>query len=201
MTARRLLFRSMYRLGFMPWDGHALARGLRNLVESDPGTALPPAAALDLGCGTGDSSIYLAQNGWQVTGIDFAPQALRVARDKAQAGKVSVRFLCADIAQLSAVGLGDDFTLVVDTGCIHGMNDHDRAVYCEQVDAVTAPGARLLIVAFTPGALFGVRGIDRAEIERRFTPRWQLISSGDEPNYLPANGGQPVRHYLLARQS
>lgn len=201
MTARRLLFRGMYRLGFTPWDSHALARGLRNLVELDAGVALSPGTALDLGCGTGDNSIYLAQNGWRVTAVDFAPRALRTARAKAQDGKVSVRFVCADIAQLASAGLGDDFALVTDSGCLHGMSDHDRAVYARQVNAVTAPDSRLLIVAFTPGALFGVRGIDQAEVARLFAPQWELVSAGDEPNYVPFNGGQPVRHYLLARRA
>ncbi|MCV7385862.1 class I SAM-dependent methyltransferase [Mycolicibacter longobardus] len=201
MTARQKLFRAMYRLGFTPWDGHALARGLRNLVESEPGVALPPSTALDLGCGTGDNSIYLAQNGWQVTGVDFAPRALRTARAKAQAGKASVRFVCTDITELSSAGVGDDFALVVDSGCIHGMSDSDRASYVRQVNAVTAPDSRLLIVAFAPGALFGVRGIDEAEIQRLFAPEWELLATGDEPNYLPASGGHRVRHYLLARRS
>lgn len=199
MTARRQLFRAMYRVGFTPWDGHALARGLRNLVEGEPGVALPPGTALDLGCGTGDNSIYLAQNDWQVTGVDFAPRALRAARAKARDGKVSVRFVCTDITELSSAGLGTDFALVVDSGCIHGMNDNDRASYVAQVNAMTTAGSRLLIIAFTPGALFGVRGIDEAEITRLFTPEWDLLATGDEPNYLPASGGQPVRHYLLAR--
>jgi SAM-dependent methyltransferase len=190
----------MYRLGFTPWDGHALARGLRNLVEIDASVALSPGTALDLGCGTGENSIYLAQNGWRVTGVDFAPRALRTARAKAQAGKVSVRFVCADIAQVSSAGLGDDFDLVIDSGCLHGMNDQDRAMYVRQVNAVTKPDSQLLIVAFAPGALFGVRGIDEAEIARLFAPEWELLSSADELNYLPANGGQPVRHYLLARR-
>lgn len=200
MGGRRLLFRAMYRLGFTPWDGHALARGLRNLVEIDASVALSPGTALDLGCGTGENSIYLAQNGWRVTGVDFAPRALRTARAKAQAGKVSVRFVCADIAQVSSAGLGDDFDLVIDSGCLHGMNDQDRAMYVRQVNAVTKPDSQLLIVAFAPGALFGVRGIDEAEIARLFAPEWELLSSADELNYLPANGGQPVRHYLLARR-
>ncbi|MEB3035061.1 class I SAM-dependent methyltransferase [[Mycobacterium] nativiensis] len=201
MAARRLLFRAMYRLGFTPWDGHALARGLRSLVESDSGEALSPGTALDLGCGTGDNAIYLAHNGWRVTGIDFTPRALRIARAKAAAGKVSVRFLCADIAQLSEADLGEAFNLVTDSGCLHGMNDQDRAVYVRQVNAVTGRDSRMLIVGFTPGALFGVRGIDQAEIERIFAPEWELVSAGDEPNYVPANGGQPVRHYLLARRA
>lgn len=191
----------MYRLGFTPWDGHSLDRGLRNLVESDAGLVSSSKTALDLGCGTGDNSIYLAQNGWRVTGIDFAPRALRIARAKAQAGKVSVRFVCADIAQLGAAGLDAPFALVADSSCLHGMSDQDRMVYVRQVNAVTAPGSRLLIVAIAPGALFGVRGIDESEIKRLFAPGWELITAGDEPTYLPANGGQPVRHYLLARRA
>lgn len=193
------MFRVMYRAGYTPWEGHALDRGLRKLVESDHGVTLAPGTALDVGCGTGDNSIYLAQNGWQVTGVDFAPRALRAARTKAAAGKVSVRFVCADIAELSAAGLGDDFSLVVDSGCIHAMNDHDRAVYVEQVNAVTGLNSRLLIVAYAPGALFGVRGIDEVEIHRLFAPEWELLTAGEEPDYLPSTGGQQVRHYLLGR--
>ena len=49
----------MYRVGFAPWDGHPLPQALRDLVEG--GAALPAGSALDLGCGTGDNAIYLAQ--------------------------------------------------------------------------------------------------------------------------------------------
>ncbi|CAJ1494251.1 class I SAM-dependent methyltransferase [[Mycobacterium] kokjensenii] len=200
MTARQKLFRAMYRAGFTPWDGHALARGLRNLVEGGPEMALPPGTALDLGCGTGDDAIYLAQNGWTVTGVDFAPRALEAARDKADAGKVSVRFVCADIAELAAADVGGDFALVIDSGCIHGMNDKDRIAYARSVDAVTTAQSRMLIIGVVPGALFGVRGIDEAELARLFAPKWELVAAADEPSFLPAGSGQPVRHYLLARR-
>ncbi|HEU4360600.1 MAG TPA: class I SAM-dependent methyltransferase [Mycobacterium sp.] len=201
MLARRVLFRTMYRLGFTPWDGHPLAKGLRNLIEG--GAAAPPApsTALDLGCGTGDNSVYLAQHGWRVTAVDFAPKALEIARAKAVASKVAVTFVRADITQLSSAGVGNGFALAVDSGCLHGMSDHDRASYAQEIGMVTAPDAYLLIVAFTPGALLGVRGIEQAEIKRLFSPDWVLVSAGDEPGYRPTSTGHPVRHYLLARHT
>ena len=55
MSSRQTLFRVFYRLGFVPWDGHPLAKSMRELVEGEG--ALPAGKALDLGCGTGDNSI------------------------------------------------------------------------------------------------------------------------------------------------
>ncbi len=39
MSARQLLFKTLYRLGFVPWDGHPLPKSLKDLIEG--GTALP----------------------------------------------------------------------------------------------------------------------------------------------------------------
>jgi 2-polyprenyl-3-methyl-5-hydroxy-6-metoxy-1,4-benzoquinol methylase len=87
MGGRHAVFGVMYRLGFTPWDGHPLAKSLRDLVEGNAGAAsgLPAGTALDIGCGTGDSAIYLARHGWQVTGVDFVATALSKARTKATA--------------------------------------------------------------------------------------------------------------------
>lgn len=193
MTSRHLLFRVFYRLGFTPWDGHPLAQSLRTLVQGNGSPALEPSTALDLGCGTGDSSIYLATHGWQVTGVDFVSRALEKARAKAHIAKVNVSFVHADVTRLSQAGIGADFTLIVDNGCLHVMGDNDRVAYVREVSALAAPDARLLIVAFVPGGQVGVRGIDRDDIERLFTPRWTLLSDGDEE--------QPGRYYLFQRRA
>jgi SAM-dependent methyltransferase len=201
MASRHLLFKVFYRVGFTPWDEHPLARSLRKLVEGDEESpALPVGTALDLGCGTGDNSVYLAQHGWQVTGVDFVPKAIDKARAKAAASKVAVSFVHADVTRLSSEGVGTGFDLIVDNGCLHGMSDDDRDAYVREVTKVAAPDARLLLVEFIPGGSFGVPGIDPAEVERRFTADWRLLSSGDEPE-LDHNGKNPVRHYLFARRA
>jgi hypothetical protein len=66
-----------------------------------------------------------------------------------------------------------------------------------EVTAVAATGARLLIVAFVPGASFGVPGIDPADVERRFSAHWVLQSSGDES--VSSNSKNSARFYLFDR--
>lgn len=187
----------MYRLGVLPWDGHPLAKSMRDLIE---GGTLVPGKALDLGCGTGDNSIYLAKHGWQVTGVDFVAKAVDKARAKAAAGKIDAVFAQADVTRLSSEGVGTNFDLIVDSGCLHGMNAEARDAYAREVTAVAAPQARLLLVEFIPGGSFGVPGIDPSEVERRFGADWTLQSSGSEPE-MDHNGKDPARYYLLARAS
>jgi cyclopropane fatty-acyl-phospholipid synthase-like methyltransferase len=198
MSSRQLLFKTFYRLGFVPWDGHPLAQTLKDQVEGDG--ALPAGTALDLGCGTGDTSIYLAKHGWQVTGVDFVAKAVDKATAKAAANKVDVTFTRADVTRLSSEGVGSNFGLIVDNGCLHGMSPEDRDAYAREVTAVAAPDARLLLVEFITGGSYGVPGIDPDEVKRRFADDWTLLSSGSEPA-LDHNGEDPARHYLFARAS
>ncbi|HME15374.1 MAG TPA: class I SAM-dependent methyltransferase [Mycobacterium sp.] len=200
MGSKHTLFRLFYRLGFTPWDGHPLAQSLRNLVEgtdSQGSPALAAAAALELGCGTGDTSIYLAKRGWQVTAVDFVPSALEKARAKARVENIAVNFVHADVRHLRQAGINGPMQLIVDNGCVHNMNDDDRDSYVREVSAVAAPDARLLIVAFVPGGRFGVRGIDRSEMERRFASAWTLVSAGEEQELDREK--TPTRYYLFQR--
>jgi SAM-dependent methyltransferase len=197
MASRHNLFRVFYGLGFTPWDGHAETNVLRELVEGTADIpALPPEAALDVGCGTGDSSIYLAQHGWQVTGVDFVPKALGKARTKARAAGVPVDFVDADVTHLSQAGIDAKFQLIVDNGCLHGMSDNDRDLYVQGITAAAAPGARLLIVAAPPGGPVRFLGLDQPEVQRRFTPAWTLVSTAEEKMAFP--NGSAYRHTPIA---
>ena len=200
VATRQLLFRTFYQLGFTPWDGHPIATSLCSLVEgSDDEPALTPGRALDVGCGTGDTSIYLAQHGWQVTGVDFVSKALEKARAKADAAAMDIDFRQADATKLSTEGVGTGFGLIVDQGCLHAINGDDRDKYVREVTAVAAPDARLLLVEFTPGGTIGVPGIDQAEIERRFAGAWTLVSTGDQPYPASRRRSNALRHYILQR--
>jgi 2-polyprenyl-3-methyl-5-hydroxy-6-metoxy-1,4-benzoquinol methylase len=199
MASKYNRFRFFYWIGFTPWEGHPLAQALLDLIE---GTSTEPAltagSALDIGCGTGDAAIYLAQHGWKVTAIDYLTKPLDKAQAKASAAQVSIDFLTASVTHLSQAGIDQDFDLIVDNGCIHNISAADRDAYVREVGAIASPHTRLLITAFLPGGRIGVPGISLAEIENRFTPRWTLLSTGATAG-LDRN--TPTRYYLLQSRS
>jgi SAM-dependent methyltransferase len=151
--------------------------------------------ALDLGCGTGTDSIYLASHGWQVTGIDMVPKALAIARRRAAAAGVSPSFVEGDVTRLQDLGLGDDHTLVLDFGCYHTLPEDRRPAYVASVSSATAPGGTLLLFGFRrpPRAAPMHAGVTLEEVRARFASHgWQVLDAGQAPARAIGVRGQPV---------
>jgi len=166
-----LWYRVLYGLGIRPWDRDGPVPELV-AVAGD----LPPARALDLGCGTGAQAVYLAAEGWDVVAVDAVPRALSAARRRASAAGVTVDFRRGDVAELEALGIGD-VGLAFDRGCFHGLPDAARDGYAHGVTAVTRPGALLLLMAFRGPTGPGLpRGASPEEVRGRFGPPWGLVS-------------------------
>jgi SAM-dependent methyltransferase len=111
---------------------------------------LAPGTALDVGCGEGGDVIWLAQQGWTVTGADFSANGLaRAARHATEAGVADrVTWWQVDARELAADGRTFD---LVTTHFLHppdgGMADVTRRL----ADAV-APGGHLLVVGHAPSS-------------------------------------------------
>src|ERR1700687_6479209 len=84
-----IAYRLLCAVGFTRWHGPVPAP-LKDMIEGT--NALPARRALDLGCGKGTKSIYMATHGWDVTGVDFVPRALKEARRRAEAAGVKGDF-------------------------------------------------------------------------------------------------------------
>lgn len=177
-----LEYRLLYRLGFLPWDTDQVPAELATLVEG-PG-ALPPGRALDIGCGTGMQAVYLAQQGWTVTGLDVVPRALARARGRAQAAGVEVQWVKGDAGRLTELGVEPGIDLFFDRGCFHGLPARTREAYAEGIAALAAPGATLLLLAFEPNRLPGPSGAAEAELRDRFADRWELLEVSEDRSPL-----------------
>jgi len=124
-------FQKRYESGDTPWD---IGKPDVNLIQAVTATPLAPCKALDIGCGTGDNSIWLAQHNFQVTGIDASEVAIEKAREKALQAKVKCSFMVMDF--LSGKIEGAPFGLAFDRGCFHSFHsDEERQRFAENVAA------------------------------------------------------------------
>ena len=73
-------FKERCKNGNIPWD---IGKPDFNLIETVTKTPIKNCKALDVGCGTGDNSVWLAQKHFQITGTDFSGIAIEKSRKKA----------------------------------------------------------------------------------------------------------------------
>src|SRR2546426_1574790 len=135
-------FDAMYE-GTPPWD---IGRPQREFVRLEAAGELK-GSVLDIGCGTGENALFLAGQGHEVWGIDFAPTAIEKAKAKAKQRGLKATFRVADALQLQK--LGRTFDAVIDSGLFHTFDDGDRSRFPRSLASVLPPGGRYLMMCFS----------------------------------------------------
>jgi SAM-dependent methyltransferase len=115
---------------------------------------LRPGRALDLACGEGRSAIWLAEQGWQATGIDFSEVALEKGRRLAQERGVQVEFLHADLLEYEPPESAFDLVCIL----YLQVPADERRLVLRRAAAAVAPGGTLLLVAHDTSNLEGGTG-------------------------------------------
>lgn len=133
---------SRYEEGRVPWDDPLPPP---EVIET--AVKLPPGRALDLGCGYGRASIYLAQRQWQVDGVDFIDRAIAEATHRAQLAGVAtmVNFHLGQVTDLHF--LSGPYDLALDVGCMHSLDDDGLRRYRDSLLRLLRPGALYLLFA------------------------------------------------------
>lgn len=171
-----------YLSGDIPWDTGIVPPEVVALVASG---LLAPGWVLDLGCGSGLSSRYLAQHGFRVAGVDLAQVALVRGARAAQEAALPAFFCRGDVTDLGFLRVRATFAL--DVGCFHAVPVDRRPAYVVSLAERLIPGAFYLLYAFEPflaadGAPRGLGPADIARFAPRFTLRWsQHGRDGDRP--------------------
>jgi len=171
---RRLTFRLWYLFN-PPWDSGISPPELLDFIEKHPS-----GRAIDIGCGTGTNVITLAQAGWEVTGVDFVPSAIRTAKRKVKKAGVEAELFVRDASKLE--GISGPFDLALDIGCFHSLGNK-KVDYLASLDRVLASGAHWLMYGFfssdQPGPFGSAQGrpglaeVDLDLIPTSFTQIWQ----------------------------
>src|SRR5437762_78448 len=121
--------------GQAPWD---IGRPQSSIAAS---ANLVKSPLLDSGCGTGDTSLFFAAKGHQVTGIDFLEEPIRRAKLKATDRKLSAQFLVKDVLTLDH--WDHKFNTIIDSGLFHVFSDENRQRYVAGLAHVLNPNGIL----------------------------------------------------------
>jgi cyclopropane fatty-acyl-phospholipid synthase-like methyltransferase len=163
------VFEEMYK-GVPPWEIDGPQSEIARLAEN--GEIRSP--VLDVGCGTGENALYLAELGFEVVGVDIVAEAVEKARRKAFERSMGVSFMIWDA--LGIKGLDREFNTIIDSGFFHVLPDKKRPVFVENLAAALNPGGTYFMICFSehePGS-WGPRRVTRSEIRESFGHGWQI---------------------------
>ncbi len=123
------IFEERYKSGVTPWELNRPDNNLAILIKEEN---ISPCKALEIGCGTGSNAIWLAQNGFDVTGLDFSTLAIQKAKEKTREAGVEIQYAYSDFLKDNR---GDaSFGFAFDRGCFHSFDDEkDRSVFAGNV--------------------------------------------------------------------
>ena len=134
------------------------------------------ARVLDLGCGEGRDSVFLAAEGFHVAGVDISRAGIGKARRLAGSRKVRVRWIVGDMARLIYRGPLD---LIYSCGAIHYVPRPARARFFERLQSLTRADGLNAYVVFTDRHIY----VERGETIDYFVPgelagiyaRWRIL--------------------------
>ena len=195
----KLFYEVIYRYFRAPWDIGAREE-LMSLVESGH---IRPCRSIDLGCGTGENAIYLAQQGFDVTGVDYAEAAIEKARVRAKDSGVQVNFIVDDLTNLHHVS--GTFDLLLDYGVLDDLRPRQRESYLHNVLPLTHLGSHYLLWGFEYPLRWWEKFVpffdvpfSSGEIEQRFGPYFEIERIAGMVDYSKWPPGYAV--YLMTRK-
>ncbi len=144
-----------------------------------------PGSALDIGCGSGTYSIYMAERGYQVTAIDFMPQAIAMLQTRLKDRDLAIEVIQADVGQWTA---GYPFDVVLDIGCLHSPGTIDIDAYKQQLLNWLAPGGDFILVHFGRRGWWdwwpiGPNRVYTDTLRQKFAPELELVEDISEERH------------------
>lgn len=138
----------MYKMPLVniPWEIKDAPKELNELFNSGQIVA---GRALDIACGTGNYSFFLAKHGFEVTGIDFSKRAINIAIKNGKKLKLSVNFIIGDITNIGKLFPEGRFNFILDYSILHHLEPNVTRGYAQQCSSLLSPGGKLLLVCYS----------------------------------------------------
>lgn len=146
--------------------------------------------ALDIGCGNGRNTRYLAEHGYDVVGIDISGASIRWAGELCAECAVRPAFCCCSLQDYE--GTPESFDLIVDSGCFHHIKPHRRQQYLEKIQSLLREDGWYLMTcmdleagaaisdydAYRDFSMHGGMGFSEEKLRRVLSPFFQIEQLG-----------------------
>lgn len=181
----------------LPWEIVTPPHDLTDLIKH---RVITGGTALDIACGTGNYSLYLAEKGFTVTGVDFSQNALGIATKRAAAAQLPVMFIQGDALALSQVLAGQSFDFILDYSLLHHISPDDVKAYAQQFKSLLKPQGKLLLVCYSnhdadsKGATHATGKYGNEMYYRTRQEIENMYSNLKELSYAPTQLGKRAHH-------
>jgi ubiquinone/menaquinone biosynthesis C-methylase UbiE len=122
------------------WTDIRIPKQLKELVVINK-----PKTSLELGCGIGRYSSFMAKQGIQAIGVDFSAVAIQKAQKRIANEEKKPSFFVGDVTNLK--NITEQFDVSFDIGCFHCLKEVEQKKYVEELYRLLKPGAIHLLWA------------------------------------------------------
>jgi len=149
---------------------------------------------LDLGCGVGSSSVFLAVRGMKVTALDLSYEAVALGQQLAKVYGVNVNFNQGNALDMPYAD--EQFDVICDNGVFHHLYDQLREYYADSVARVLHSGGKFILrcfsdCSFTPSGM-QPRRIAWQELADTFSSQFNLEHLERVPLFFSKQQDKPL---------
>jgi 2-polyprenyl-3-methyl-5-hydroxy-6-metoxy-1,4-benzoquinol methylase len=200
----RLVFEVGYLIGLARIAWHSETPAAVLVEAKRAGLLKPGQRVLDVGCGLGTNTAWLAQNGLDVTAIDLSGVAVAQLRRRLRKKGLHAKVFRADLLK----GLNEPaFDVVFDRATLHSFAEPaQREAFARELAKLVRPGGLLLLSELRPVARLAHRtlppfGLDASDLRALFAPAFEIQAVGEEIQRHIGLGDLPFTQWQLTRSA
>ncbi len=179
----------------LPWETVNPDKELLRILK---GGKIKKCKALDIGCGAGTNSIFLAKEGFDVTGVDISPSAIKIAKRRAKEAGIKIKFLVGNAYSLKFEKGSFDF--IFDRGCFHHIPIEYRNAYVKQNHAILSDNGKYYLHAFSDSNDWHQENLFSLEKIRGYFGKYFKILEATEIEHAQPNDGKVYLRSVFMRK-
>ena len=153
---------------------------------------------LDIGCGSGTQAIFFAKNGFDVTGIDIAPSAIKIAKERAEKENVKIKFQTGVSFDLHLKD--NDFDFVWDRGCFHHCPPEMIEKFVKEVYRVLKKNGIYYQQSFSDKMPWKIENVFSLKRVKEYFGKYFRVLEKDEIVHIEPQGRKVILNSILMKK-